>query len=62
MAKKKKTAKKKSSKKWLAYEISGKNVKRKNKTCPKCGEGVFMAHHHDRDTCGKCGYTEFRKK
>lgn len=58
MAKKQKTTKKKSSKKWLAYSEG----KKRKKTCPKCGEGVFMAHHHDRDTCGKCGYTEFRKK
>ena len=48
--------------KWEQYDTSGDKVKRKNKTCPKCGDGVFMAHHSDRDTCGKCGYTEFRKK
>jgi len=37
-------------------------IKRKNKTCPKCGTGVFMAQHKDRSTCGKCSYTEFNKK
>lgn len=41
------------------YEISGSNIKRKNKTCPKCGKSVFMAQHKNRATCGKCGYTEF---
>ena len=40
------------------YEVSGDSIKRKNKTCPKCGPGVFLAEHKDRLTCGKCGYTE----
>jgi ubiquitin-small subunit ribosomal protein S27Ae len=40
------------------YEISGESVKPKNKTCPKCGPGVFLAKHKDRETCGKCGYME----
>ncbi len=34
--------------------------KAKNKTCPKCGPGTFMAEHKDRRTCGKCGYMEKR--
>jgi small subunit ribosomal protein S27Ae len=40
------------------YEVSGAHVSKKNKTCPKCGPGVFMANHHDRWACGKCKYTE----
>ena len=32
--------------------------KLKNKTCPKCGAGFFLAAHKDRLTCGKCGYME----
>jgi small subunit ribosomal protein S27Ae len=43
---------------WKTY-ASGKS---KNKSCPKCGKGVFMAQHKDRVTCGRCGYTEFLKK
>jgi len=54
--------KKKSSKKYKAYEISGDSIKRKNSFCPKCGNGVFMAKHKDRVTCGKCGYSEILKK
>ncbi len=27
--------------------------------CPKCSSR--MAEHSDRLTCGKCGYTEFRR-
>lgn len=37
--------------------ISGKA---KNKNCPKCGPGTFMAEHKDRKTCGKCNYMEKR--
>jgi small subunit ribosomal protein S27Ae len=61
MAKDKKEKKvKPSSKKYALYE-SGDSVKRKNQFCPKCGVGVFLAQHKDRATCGKCGYTEFKK-
>jgi len=44
------------------YEIVDGKLVRKRKTCPKCGPGVFLAEHKDRYTCGKCGYTEFKKK
>ncbi|MEA2054585.1 MAG: 30S ribosomal protein S27ae [Candidatus Thermoplasmatota archaeon] len=43
------------------YEIKDNKLVRKRKTCPKCGDGVFMAEHADRFNCGKCGYTEFKK-
>ncbi|MDI3543992.1 MAG: ubiquitin-small subunit ribosomal protein S27Ae [Candidatus Woesearchaeota archaeon] len=56
---KKQQKKKKATKK--IYELYD-NGKAKNPTCPKCGPGVFMADHHDRYTCGKCGYSEFKKK
>ena len=44
------------------YEVAGEGVKRKANFCPKCGPGIFMAEHKDRSSCGKCGYTEFKKK
>ncbi|HDN74457.1 30S ribosomal protein S27ae [Archaeoglobales archaeon] len=44
------------------YEIKGEKVIRKRRTCPRCGEGVFLAEHPDRRTCGKCGYTEFKRR
>ncbi|MGC8662813.1 MAG: 30S ribosomal protein S27ae [Thermoplasmata archaeon] len=44
------------------YEIADGKLIRKRKSCPKCGPGVFLAEHEDRYTCGKCGYTEFKKK
>lgn len=60
MAKEKSKAKK-TSETWKNYETKG-GFKRKNKTCPKCGSGVFLAQHKDRVTCGSCHYTEFTKK
>ncbi len=64
MAEKKAAAvkKKKTSTKYKMYSVSGSNLERKNKFCPKCGVGVFLAKHKDRLTCGKCSYTEFVKK
>ncbi len=53
------------SERWKLYETKGdSSVMRKNKTCPKCGPGFFLAKHDNRETCGHCGYTEFgsRKK
>lgn len=41
------------------YKLDGNKVKRLKKDCPRCGNGVFMAEHGDRNTCGKCGFTEF---
>ncbi|MAG07853.1 30S ribosomal protein S27ae [Candidatus Woesearchaeota archaeon] len=51
----------KPNKKWEKYDTSG-GLKRKNKFCPKCGEGVFLGKHKDRENCGKCGYTSFGGK
>ncbi len=49
---------KKTQKKWRAYSLEGDTLKTKNKICPKCGPGVFMADHGDRWACGRCGYME----
>lgn len=43
------------------YEVSGDTMKRLNQTCPKCGPSFYLAEHANRRTCGKCGYTEFKK-
>ena len=40
------------------YQIEGDKITSRNKTCPKCGKGIFMAKHKDRWTCGKCSYME----
>jgi len=44
------------------YMIAGDKIQRKNKMCPKCGAGFFMANHKERMVCGHCKYTEFGKK
>lgn len=44
------------------YELKGDSVSRKAKFCPKCGPGVFMAPHATRDSCGNCGYSEWKSK
>ena len=44
------------------YEIRDGHIERLNQSCPRCGDGVFLAEHHDRRACGKCAYTEFKRK
>ena len=44
------------------YEVADGKLIRKKKNCPKCGDGVFLAEHANRISCGKCGYTEFKKR
>lgn len=61
MAKEKPKEKKMGKMASSVYEISGSSIKRKNKTCPKCGPGNFMAAHKNRATCGKCHYSEIVK-
>lgn len=51
----------KGKKDFFALGKEGK-LERKKRHCPKCGPGVFLAEHADRNSCGKCGYTEFKKK
>ncbi|MDD5417446.1 MAG: 30S ribosomal protein S27ae [Candidatus Nanoarchaeia archaeon] len=50
------------SKKWEKYESKEGKVVRKQNFCPKCGPGTFMAKHKDRQSCGKCKYTVFKKE
>ncbi len=45
---------------WQQYEVEGGKLKRNNKFSPKTN-GTFMAEHKDRRTCGRTGYTEFKK-
>ncbi|MGD1835365.1 MAG: 30S ribosomal protein S27ae [Nitrososphaeraceae archaeon] len=56
------TSKKKEGQIYKFYKIEKESVERTKKNCPRCGNGVFMAQHKDRNTCGKCGFTEFLKK
>lgn len=62
MADDKKQKKEKPKGQFMLYEKSGESLKRKNRSCPKCGPSIFLAKHKDRVTCGKCGYTEMGPK
>ncbi|MBN1645398.1 30S ribosomal protein S27ae [Candidatus Woesearchaeota archaeon] len=62
MAEKKPRRKRKPVTTWKFFEKKGDSLQRKRKSCPKCGQGTFMAQHKGRITCGKCGYSEFETK
>ncbi len=49
------------SKKWEKYSIEDSKITRQ-KICPRCGPGIFLAKSKDRLHCGKCHYTEFINK
>ncbi|KAI1317103.1 hypothetical protein EDD11_008990 [Mortierella claussenii] len=47
------------------YQVDGNGkITRLRRECPSatCGAGVFMAWHHDRQYCGRCGLTYVFKK
>ncbi|HIK00533.1 TPA: 30S ribosomal protein S27ae [archaeon] len=44
------------------FLVQGEKIVRKLRNCPRCGPGIFLAKHSNRESCGKCGYTEFAKK
>lgn len=56
---KKKVKNKVPSKKYSKYTIEGNKLKR-SKSCPKCGNGTFLADHKDRLYCGNCHYLEMK--
>ncbi|MHA1820018.1 MAG: 30S ribosomal protein S27ae [Promethearchaeota archaeon] len=68
MPKKKKVKKKEKKKrvhrpnKSKLWEIKDGHIVRTNKTCPRCGPGVYLARHYDRESCGRCGYTRYITK
>jgi len=40
------------------YAVTGEELARTHKSCPKCGPGIFLAEHGNRRACGRCGYSE----
>lgn len=48
------------SKKYKMYKIEGDKVIRE-RSCPRCGPGVFLMKASNRSYCGRCRYTEFLK-
>ncbi|MGQ4891203.1 MAG: 30S ribosomal protein S27ae [Candidatus Njordarchaeia archaeon] len=59
---KKKKAKSRPYHVWKLYKVEDGKVVRLRKTCPICGPSVYLAEHKDRWTCGRCGYTEWKKE
>lgn len=55
---KKKHRNKPTSKKYKMYKIVGDKVTRE-RFCPRCGPGVFLAKSKNRLYCGRCHLTEF---
>lgn len=43
------------------YKVEGEKATRLHPTCERCGPGYFMADHHDRYTCGHCGFTRYKR-
>ncbi|MCK9568083.1 30S ribosomal protein S27ae [Candidatus Pacearchaeota archaeon] len=41
--------------------MEGNTIKRE-KSCPRCGPGIFLMNSKGRLYCGKCHYCEFESK
>ena len=46
---------------WQKYKVNGDKLEKARKDCPKCGQGYALAQHKNRNTCGSCGYSEYKK-
>lgn len=49
------------SKKYTKYKVEGNKIIRE-RSCPRCGPGIFLMKAKDRLYCGKCHYSEFQSK
>jgi len=49
------------SKKYTKYKIDGDKITRE-RSCPRCGPGIFLMNSQGRVYCGKCHYSEFESK
>lgn len=58
----KKVKNKKPSEKYKKYKVENGKIVKRSVSCPKCGPGIFLAEHKDRQTCGKCAYTQFKNQ
>jgi ubiquitin-small subunit ribosomal protein S27Ae len=46
----------------VLYKLQDGKVSRLRPTCERCGPGYFMGDHHNRYTCGHCGFTRYKQK
>lgn len=58
---KKKHVNKPTSAKYKKYKIQDGKIVRE-RSCPRCGPGIFLMIAKDRVYCGKCHYSEFNTK
>jgi len=49
------------SKKYTKYKIEGDKIIRE-RSCTRCGPGIFLMNSQGRVYCGKCHYSEFQSK
>ena len=49
------------SKKYTKYKIEGDKLTRE-RSCLRCGLGIFLMNSQGRMYCGKCHYSEFESK
>ncbi len=46
---------------WKKYKVVEGKIVREGRFCPRCGDGIFMAIHKEKDRtryfCGKCKLT-----
>ncbi|TFG12171.1 30S ribosomal protein S27ae [Candidatus Thorarchaeota archaeon] len=45
------------------YKVDSKTgkVTPTKRPCPRCEKGTYLAEHYNRYSCGRCGYTEFKR-
>jgi small subunit ribosomal protein S27Ae len=59
---KKKHTNKPTSAKYKKYTVEGDKITNKERSCPRCGPGIFLSVGKGRAYCGRCHFTEFEKK
>lgn len=47
---------------WTLYEVRDGKAVRKNRQCPRCGAGTFLATYKTRMYCGKCHWSQIAKE
>ncbi|MFH1420596.1 MAG: 30S ribosomal protein S27ae [Candidatus Aenigmatarchaeota archaeon] len=43
---------------WKKYKTESGKIVRLNESCPRCGQGTFLASYKGRKYCGKCGLSK----
>jgi len=59
---KKKHVNKPTSAKYKKYTVEGDKIIKKGRSCPRCGPGIFLSVGQGRAYCGRCHFTEFKKR